>query len=87
MLKTRIFALGCLFFLPLTEKCHGDEGTSSLALIQPGRPGCPRAAEGFLLRLSGYDHDTEAGFRFMESETDRLLATVSMAVSAESCAS
>ena len=54
MLKTRIFALGCLFFLPLTEKCHGDEGPSSLALIQPGRPGSPRAAEGFLLRLAGY---------------------------------
>ncbi|SVE06486.1 uncharacterized protein METZ01_LOCUS459340 [marine metagenome] len=40
-----------------------------------------------LLHLVGYDHDTEAGFRFMESETDRLLGTVPMAASAERCSS
>ena len=54
MLKTRIFVLICLFFLPVSEKCHGNEDSSSLAVIQPGRPGSPRAAEGFLLRLADY---------------------------------
>jgi len=28
-----------------------------------------------LLHLAGYDHDTDAGLRFMEGETERLLGT------------
>ncbi len=54
MLKMRIFVLICLFFLLVSEKSRGDEDASGLAVIQPGRPGSPRAAEGFLLRLGNY---------------------------------
>lgn len=54
MLKTRIIVLVCLFFPPNSEKCRANEEAPSLAVIQPGRPGSPRAAEGFLARLADY---------------------------------
>ena len=54
MLQRRGILLLFLFFSPLPEKCRGADVPPSLAIIQPGRPGSPKAAEGFLARLGEY---------------------------------
>ena len=54
MLQRRGILLLFLFFSPFPEKCRGADTPPSLAIIQPGRPGSPKAAEGFLARLGEY---------------------------------
>ena len=54
MLQRRGILLLFLFFSPFPEKCRGADVPPSLAIIQPGRPGSPKAAEGFLARLGEY---------------------------------
>lgn len=54
MLQRRGILLLSLFFSPFPEKCRGADVPPSLAIIQPGRPGSPKAAEGFLARLGEY---------------------------------
>ncbi len=54
MLQRHGILLLFLFFSPLPEKCQGADVPPSLAIIQPGRPGSPKAAEGFLARLGEY---------------------------------
>ena len=54
MLQRRGILLLFLFFSPFPEKCRGVDTPPSLAIIQPGRPGSPKAAEGFLARLGEY---------------------------------
>jgi hypothetical protein len=54
MLQRRGILLFFLFFSPFPEKCRGSDTAPSLAIIQPGRPGSPKAAEGFLARLGEY---------------------------------
>ena len=54
MLIRRRFLLVFLFFSPCAEKCGAADDAPSLVIIQPGRPGSPKAAEGFLARLGDY---------------------------------
>ena len=54
MLQRRGILLLFLFFSPFPEKCRGADTPRRLAIIQPGRPGSPKAAEGFLARLGEY---------------------------------
>ena len=54
MLQQRGILLLFLFFSQFPEKCRGADDPPSLAIIQPGRPGSPKAAEGFLARLGEY---------------------------------
>ena len=54
MLQRRGYFLILLIFFSCPGKTPGADEATSLAIIQPGRPGSPKAAEGFLARLGDY---------------------------------
>ena len=54
MIKPCCFFLVTFFFPSCGEKCGAADEAPCLVIIQPGRPGSPKTAEGFLSRLGDY---------------------------------